>query len=198
MNALEKMSYAMGVAVGSNYLGTEWDAEAFAKGFQHMTGQQPLQLSMEEIQRQIELFQQKMERGASQAIEEEKRKGKAFLDANRMKEGVQETASGLQYKVIRTGSGKQPKADSPVTVHYVGRLLDGTVFDSSRERGDNPISFALNQVISGWTEGLQLMREGAIFEFYIPSHLAYGDRGAGQLIRGGATLVFEVELIEVG
>ena len=97
MNELEKMSYAMGVAVGSKYLGTEWDAEAFAKGFQHMTGQQPLQLSMEEIQRQIELFQQKMERGASQAIEEEKRKGKAFLDANRMKEGVQETASGLQY-----------------------------------------------------------------------------------------------------
>ena len=85
-----------------------------------------------------------------------------------------------------------------MTVHYVGRLLDGTVFDSSRERGDSPISFALNQVISGWTEGLQLMREGGLYEFYIPSHLAYGDRGAGQLIKGGATLVFEVELIAVG
>ena len=198
MNDLEKKSYAMGVAIGSNYVGTEWDAAAFADGFMNITSRQPLKLDMEEIQRQLELFQQQMDRGASQAIEEEKRKGKAFLDANRMKEGVQETASGLQYKMIRTGSGKQPKADSPVTVHYVGRLLDGTVFDSSRERGDNPISFALNQVISGWTEGLQLMREGAIFEFYIPSHLAYGDRGAGQLIKGGATLVFEVELIEVG
>ncbi|MBQ2489566.1 MAG: FKBP-type peptidyl-prolyl cis-trans isomerase [Bacteroidales bacterium] len=195
---MEKKSYAMGVAVGSNYVGTEWDAAAFADGFMNITSRQPLKLDMEEIQRQLELFQQQMDRGASQAIEEEKRKGKAFLDANRMKEGVQETASGLQYKVLRLGTGKSPKADSPVTVHYVGRLLDGTVFDSSRERGDSPISFALNQVISGWTEGLQLMREGGLYEFYIPSHLAYGDRGAGQLIKGGATLVFEVELIAVG
>ena len=183
MNDLEKKSYAMGVAIGSNYVGTEWDAAAFADGFMNITSRQPLKLDMEEIQRQLELFQQQMDRGASQAIEEEKRKGKAFLDANRMKEGVQETASGLQYKVLRLGTGKSPKADSPVTVHYVGRLLDGTVFDSSRERGDSPISFALNQVISGWTEGLQLMREGGLYEFYIPSHLAYGDRGAGQLIR---------------
>lgn len=198
MNDLEKKSYAMGVAVGSNYVGTEWDAAAFADGFMNITSRQPLKLDMEEIQRQLELFQQQMDRGASQAIEEEKRKGKAFLDANRVKEGVQETASGLQYKVLRLGTGKSPKADSPVTVHYVGRLLDGTVFDSSRERGDSPISFALNQVISGWTEGLQLMREGGLYEFYIPSHLAYGDRGAGQLIKGGATLVFEVELIAVG
>ncbi|MCR5190232.1 MAG: FKBP-type peptidyl-prolyl cis-trans isomerase [Bacteroidales bacterium] len=195
---MEKKSYAMGVAVGSNYVGTEWDAAAFADGFMNITSRQPLKLDMEEIQRQLELFQQQMDRGASQAIEEEKRKGKAFLDANRMKEGVQETASGLQYKVLRLGTGKSPKADSPVTVHYVGRLLDGTVFDSSRERGDSPISFALNQVISGWTEGLQLMREGGLYEFYIPSHLAYGNRGAGQLIKGGATLVFEVELIAVG
>ncbi|MBQ5532786.1 MAG: FKBP-type peptidyl-prolyl cis-trans isomerase [Bacteroidales bacterium] len=195
---MEKKSYAMGVAIGSNYVGTEWDAAAFADGFMNITSRQPLKLDMEEIQRQLELFQQQMDRGASQAIEEEKRKGKAFLDANRMKEGVQETTSGLQYKVLRLGTGKSPKADSPVTVHYVGRLLDGTVFDSSRERGDSPISFALNQVISGWTEGLQLMREGGLYEFYIPSHLAYGDRGAGQLIKGGATLVFEVELIAVG
>ena len=198
MDDLEKKSYAMGVAIGSNYVGTEWDAAAFADGFMNITSRQPLKLDMEEIQRQLELFQQQMDRGASQVIEEEKRKGKAFLDANRMKEGVQETASGLQYKVLRLGTGKSPKADSPVTVHYVGRLLDGTVFDSSRERGDSPISVALNQVISGWTEGLQLMREGGLYEFSIPSHLAYGDRGAGQVIKGGATLVFEVELIAVG
>ncbi len=198
MNDLEKKSYAMGVAIGSNYVGTEWDAAAFAEGFMNITSRQQLKLEMEEIQRQLELFQRQMDRGASQAVEEEKRKGKAFLDTNRMKEGVQETASGLQYKVLRFGTGKSPKADSPVTVHYVGRLLDGTVFDSSRERGDSPISFALNQVISGWTEGLQLMKEGGLYEFYIPSHLAYGDRGAGQLIKGGATLVFEVELIAVG
>ncbi|MBO4282742.1 MAG: FKBP-type peptidyl-prolyl cis-trans isomerase [Bacteroidales bacterium] len=198
MNDLEKKSYAMGVAIGSNYMDTEWDAEAFAKGFQHMTGQQPLMLSMEEIQRQIELFQQEREQGSTRVIEEEKRKGKAFLEANKVKADVRETASGLQYKVIREGKGKKPGATDSVTVHYVGRLLDGTVFDSSRERGDSPISFALNQVISGWTEGLQLMQEGAVYELYIPSHLAYGDRGAGQLIKGGATLVFEVELLEVG
>ena len=198
MTDLEKKSYAMGVAIGSNYMNTEWDANAFANGFMHMTAQQPLLLSMEEIQHQIELFQEEMEKGAQQGVDEEKAKGKAFLEANRAKEGVKETASGLQYKVVREGKGKRPKADSMVTVHYVGTLTDGRVFDSSRERGDNPISFALNQVISGWTEGLQLMQEGSIYEFYIPSHLAYGDRGAGQMIKGGATLVFEVELIEVG
>lgn len=198
MTDLEKKSYAMGVAIGSNYMGTAWDADAFAKGFMHMTAQQPLLLGMEEIQHQIELFQEEMEKGAQKGVDEEKARGKAFLEANRKKEGVKETASGLQYKVVREGKGRSPKATSTVTVHYVGTLLDGTVFDSSRERGDNPISFALNQVISGWTEGLQLMQEGAVYEFYIPSDLAYEDRGAGQMIRGGATLVFEVELIEVG
>ena len=198
MTDLEKKSYAMGVAIGSNYMGTAWDADAFAKGFMHMTAQQPLLLGMEEIQHQIELFQEEMEKGAQKGVDEEKARGKAFLEVNRQKEGVKETASGLQYKVVREGKGKRPKATSTVTVHYVGTLLNGTVFDSSRERGDNPISFALNQVISGWTEGLQLMQEGAVYEFYIPSHLAYGDRGAGQMIKGGATLVFEVELIEVG
>lgn len=197
MTDLEKKSYAMGVAIGSNYMGTTWDANAFANGFLHMTAQQQLLLSMEEIQHQIELFQEEMEKGAQQGVEEEKAKGKVFMEANRSKEGVKETASGLQYKVVREGKGKSPKATSTVTVHYVGTLLDGKVFDSSRERGDNPISFALNQVISGWTEGLQLMQEGSVYEFYIPSHLAYGDRGAGQMIKGGATLIFEVELIEV-
>lgn len=198
MNDLEKKSYAMGVAIGSNYIDTEWDAEAFAQGFLHMTNRQSLLLDMEEIQRQLELFQQEREHGNVKAVEEEKAKGKAFLEANKAKEGVKETVSGLQYKVIREGNGKKPAATDSVTVHYVGTLLDGTVFDSSRERGDSPVSFALNQVISGWTEGLQLMREGAVYTFYIPSHLAYGDRGAGQLIKGGATLVFEVELLEVG
>lgn len=198
MNDLEKKSYAMGAAIGSNYMGTEWDAKAFAEGFMHMVSHQPLSLSMDEIQHQLEIFQTEMEKGAQKGVEEEKAKGKAFLEANKKKEGIHETASGLQYEILREGKGKRPNANSPVTVHYTGTLLDGTVFDSSRERGDNPISFALNQVISGWTEGLQLMQEGALYKFYIPSHLAYGDRGAGSQIKGGATLIFEVELIEVG
>ena len=198
MTDLEKKSYAVGVAIGSNYIGTKWDEAAFAKGFTHMASNQPLLMSMEEIQQQLEMFQNGTNSEDAEIIKANKEAGKAFLAENKKKEGVKETASGLQYKVIREGNGKRPKATDPVTVHYEGRLLDGTVFDSSRERGDNPISFALNQVIAGWTEGVQLMQEGAIYEFYIPSHLAYGDRGAGSQIKGGATLVFEVELIEVG
>lgn len=198
MTDLEKKSYAIGVAIGSNYIGTKWDESAFAKGFCHMASNQPLLLSMEEIQEQIEMFQNDKNSEETKTIQANKEAGKTFLAENLKKEGVKETGSGLQYKVIREGNGIRPKATDSVTVHYVGRLLDGTIFDSSRERGDNPISFALNQVISGWTEGVQLMQEGAIYEFYIPSHLAYGDRGAGGLIKGGATLIFEVELIEVG
>ncbi len=123
-------------------------------------------------------------------------KGEAFLAENRKKEGVVETASGLQYKIIRQGNGKQPTAENTVEVHYHGTLIDGTVFDSSVVR-KKTIEFPLNQVIPGWTEGVQLMKEGAKYEFYIPSHLAYGDQGAGNLIKGGATLIFEVELFKV-
>lgn len=119
--------------------------------------------------------------------------GKAFLEANRQQEGVVETASGLQYLVLEKGSGEShPKASDTVTVHYHGTLIDGTVFDSSVERGE-PISFPLNQVIKGWTEGLQLMVVGEKTRFFIPSSLAYGNRSAGK-ISGGSTLIFDVEL----
>ena len=107
-----------------------------------------------------------------------------------------ETASGLQYKVVKEGTGKKPLATDKVKVHYKGTLLDGTVFDSSYDRGE-PITFPLNGVIKGWTEGLQLMSEGSKYILYIPSDLGYGDRGAGAQIKPGATLIFEVELLEV-
>ncbi len=124
--------------------------------------------------------------------------GKAFLEANAKLDGVSTTDSGLQYKVLRPGdeAGKQPGPRSKVTVNYEGRHLDGRIFDSSWQRNE-PIQFKLNQVIKGWTEGLQLMREGAKYQLYIPSHLAYGERGAGAAIGPDETLIFDVELLKV-
>lgn len=121
--------------------------------------------------------------------------GIAFLAENKLKEGVKETESGLQYRVINEGEGEHPGAEDVVEVHYTGRLIDGTVFDSSVERGES-IKFPLNGVIPGWTEGVQLMKPGAKYEFVIPSNLAYGERNSGP-IPGGSTLVFEVELISI-
>ena len=123
-------------------------------------------------------------------------KGEAFLHENASKEGVHVTPSGLQYKVLTDGTGRSPSATDTVKVQYRGTLLDGTEFDSSYKR-NQPIEFALNQVIPGWTEGVQLMAEGAKYEFYIPSNLAYGRRGAGGVIGPDETLIFEVELLKV-
>ena len=121
---------------------------------------------------------------------------KKFLEENAKKEGVKTTESGLQYTVIKEGEGAKPKATDTVKVHYKGTLVDGTEFDSSYKRGE-PISFPLNGVIKGWTEGLQLMPVGSTYRFFIPSDLGYGDRGAGADIPGGAALIFDVELIEI-
>ena len=123
-------------------------------------------------------------------------KGETFLKDNAAKEGVTVTPSGLQYKVLAEGAGRSPKATDTVKVHYRGTLLDGTELDSSYKRNQS-IEFALNQVIAGWTEGVQLMKEGAKYEFYIPSNLAYGRRGAGGVIGPEETLIFEVELLKV-
>ncbi len=121
-----------------------------------------------------------------------------FLEENKKKEGVKTTESGLQYKVITEGSGAKPSATDEVTVHYTGMLTDGRVFDSSVERGQ-PISFPLNRVIAGWTEGLQLMSEGSKYTLFIPSALGYGEQGApGSIIEPNATLIFDVELIKIG
>jgi FKBP-type peptidyl-prolyl cis-trans isomerase len=123
-------------------------------------------------------------------------KGEKFLAENKSKEGVKTTASGLQYKIVKEGTGKSPQATDSVLVHYEGKLLDGSVFDSSIKRNE-PISFPLNRVIPGWTEGLQLLKEGGKAILYIPSKLAYGSRGAGGAIGPDETLIFEVELLKV-
>ena len=132
----------------------------------------------------------------AKSAEENKAEGEAFLAENGKKEGVITTASGLQYKILKEGNGASPKATSSVTVHYKGTTIDGNEFDSSYKRG-TPATFPLNRVIAGWTEGLQLMKEGASYEFYIPSDLAYGSRGAGRDIGPNSTLIFDVELIKV-
>jgi FKBP-type peptidyl-prolyl cis-trans isomerase FkpA len=123
-------------------------------------------------------------------------RGEKFLQENAAKEGVVTTPSGLQYKIVREGEGRRPSASDTVVVHYRGTLIDGTEFDSSYKRGE-PIEFPLNRVIAGWTEGVQLMQEGAEFRFFIPSKLAYGSRGAGRVIGPNEALIFDVELLEV-
>jgi FKBP-type peptidyl-prolyl cis-trans isomerase len=198
MTQEEKKSYALGIAVGINYkqMGIKVDDVAFGKGFSDMLNDRKPELSEREIQQALDAFQNDIEKENTLRTEAEKEKGRKFLEENKQKYGVIETQSGLQYKVIKESIGKKPVQTDTVEVHYHGKLLDGTVFDSSVERGKK-ITFPLKQVIQGWQEGLQLMSEGSKFEFYIPPHLAYGDKGAGDTIKGGSTLIFEVELFKV-
>ena len=197
MTETEKISYALGADIGGSLkgLGLDLNLESFMQGVSDaMNGQN--KFSPEELQAIFQLVNQKVQEKQNNAMASEKEKGAKFLAENKKQPGVIETASGLQYKVVKMGDGPKPTATDKVKVHYHGTLIDGTVFDSSVERGE-PITFPLNGVIRGWTEGVQLMPVGSKFIFYIPSELAYGDRGAGQIIKGGATLIFEVELLEI-
>jgi FKBP-type peptidyl-prolyl cis-trans isomerase FklB len=152
---------------------------------------------MKEVMMQFrQQLMQKVHAQAKVDGEKNAKSGETFLAENAKKEGVKTTASGLQYKVVKSGTGKTPKADSKVKVHYHGTLANGEVFDSSVERGE-PVTFAVNQVIAGWTEALQLMKEGDKWQLVIPSKLAYGERGAGGKIGPNAVLIFDVELLEI-
>lgn len=192
----KKGSYALGLVVASNMQDQGLDSlelEAITTAFEDVILNRQLKMEIEEAEAVVqEYVQQAMEVKQAQLKEE----SLAFLAENKTKEGIIETESGLQYKVITAGTGKSPQNGDRVTVHYTGKLTDGTVFDSSVERGE-PITFAINQVIPGWTEALQLMREGDKWILYIPYDLAYGERGAGPQIPPYATLVFEVELLGV-
>ena len=200
-SASEKVGYSLGfmMAEGNKDAVKDLNLNTFEKGFRDgyegnesaLTQEQMQQVLMDYQKEQEEQFVKDMETKAT----ENKAAGTAFLAENAKKEGVKQTESGLQYKVIKAGTGKSPKATDVVEVNYEGKLLDGTVFDSSYERGE-PIEFPLNQVIAGWTEGLQLMKEGGKYEFYIPSDIAYGEAGnAG--IEPNSTLIFTVELLKV-
>ena len=193
---MNKISYALGLGIGQQLKSMnieDFSIEDFSKSISDvMSGKEPA-ISSREAQAMLnEYFQKKEKEQAQSAIAE----GKVYLEQNAKREGVTQTKSGLQYEVLTEGTGKSPKATDTVRCHYEGRLLDGTAFDSSYKRGE-PADFGLNQVIPGWTEGVQLMKEGAKFRFHIPYLLAYGERGAGAQIPPYSTLVFDVELIKV-
>ncbi|PYJ26308.1 MAG: hypothetical protein DME90_12025 [Verrucomicrobia bacterium] len=154
------------------------------------------QLTQDQVKDVMTQFEKDMEQKQKDAGDKNKTEGAKFLEENKKKEGVKTTASGLEYKVIKEGTGAQPKATDMVTVNYRGTLIDGTEFDSSYKRGQ-PATFPLNGVIKGWTEGLQLMKQGGKYQFFVPSNLAYGERAVGPDIAPNATLIFEVELLDV-
>lgn len=200
---MDKVSYALGLGIGrqlQDLCGEDLNINDFTQAVRDLlTGNH---LAIDEIEGQqlvIEFLQHRdAERKSEQAKlgEAAKREGEEYLEKNAARSGVTVLPSGLQYEVVREGTGRKPKATDSVKCHYEGTLVDGTVFDSSRRRGE-PAVFPLNGVIRGWTEGLQLMQEGAVYRFFIPYNLAYGENGAGASIPPYAALVFEVELIEV-
>ena len=193
---MDKLSYAWGLAMGQQLKGmgvATLEFDSFVNGLKSVYGEGKSEMEPEEAHKLINEYLQSLQEKMAAAVKEEAKK---FFDENRGKEGVKETASGLQYVVEKEGTGAQPSATDEVTVHYTGKLLDGTVFDSSVNRGE-PATFPLNRVIPGWTEGVQLMKEGAKYRFFIPSDLAYGPQGIPNAIPPHATLIFEVELIKV-
>ena len=201
---MDKLSYALGLGIGQQLAqmgaGEFLNISDFAQSITDVLQGNELQVPHREAQQIVnEYFQQqeqKMQAERQQKGKAAKEEGEKYLAENAKKDGVITTPSGLQYQVLRQGNGKRPTAKDTVKCHYEGFLIDGTVFDSSVQRGE-PATFGLQQVIAGWTEGLQLMQEGAKYRFFIPYRLAYGEGGAGQLIPPFAALIFDVELIEV-
>ncbi len=197
-NQKDKISYIVGMDIGNNLkkqsIGV--NPKVLAKGIEDaLAGAKPL-LTEQEIQETMMAFQKEMLAKQAEVAKKNKTEGEAFLAENKKKEGVKTLPSGLQYKVIKAGTGKKPKSSDTVTVNYRGTLIDGTEFDSSYKRGQ-PATFQVSGVIPGWTEALQLMEEGAKWQLFIPSNLAYGERGAGGAIGPNATLLFEIELVSV-
>ena len=199
----DKVSYSIGMDIGMTLKNQsiEVDHAILARGIKDsMSGQKPL-MAEQEIRDTIAAFQKEMmakqQELAKQMGEKNKKQGEAFLAENKKKEGVKTLASGLQYKVIKAGTGKKPKATDTVSTNYRGTLIDGTEFDSSARRG-KPATFPVKGVIAGWTEALQLMEEGAKWQLFVPSNLGYGERGTpGGPIGPNATLIFDIELISI-
>lgn len=202
-NKLDRLSYALGLSMGNNFRSSginEINVGDFTDGVAAVfSGAQP-KMSYDEAKEVIRVFftdlEEKQKAEAAKMAEVNKVAGEEFLAKNGLRAEVTTLPSGLQYEVIETGNGVQPTASDQVEVHYTGRLIDGTVFDSSVERGV-PATFGVTQVIAGWVEALQLMKAGSKWRLYIPSGLAYGAQGAGQIIGPNATLIFDVELIKV-
>ena len=200
---LDRISYALGLSMGNNFRSSGIESinvADFADGVAAVYAGATPKMSYDEAKAVIQKFftemDAKQKAAAAKMGEVNAQAGKAFLEENAKREEVSVTASGLQYEVLEEGTGATPTSADRVIVHYTGKLIDGTVFDSSVERGE-PAAFGVTQVISGWVEALQMMKEGAKWRLYIPSELAYGANGAGNLIGPNATLIFDVELIKI-
>lgn len=200
---MDKVSYALGLGIGQQLAqmgATDLNVDDFAQSIKDVLAGAELKVSHRDAQQIVQEYFAKKEASMNAERAEKgkaaKEEGEKYLAENAKKEGVITTASGLQYQVLKEGNGKKPSAKDSVKCHYEGFLIDGTVFDSSVQRGE-PAVFGLQQVIAGWTEGLQLMSEGGKYRFFIPYRLAYGEGGAGAMIPPFATLIFDVELIEV-
>lgn len=195
-DTLSKVSYALGTLMATNLKAQGGDSlklDCLAEGFKDVYAGGDLKIKQEEG---MPIVQAYMQRVASEKAEHVKVANELYLENNKKEAGVVTTASGLQYKVVTTGKGKMPKATDNVTVHYVGKLIDGTVFDSSRDRNE-PATFNVSGIITGWTEALQLMHEGDRWTIVLPASIGYGEQGAGSQIPPHATLIFDVELIKV-
>ncbi len=193
----DKVSYSIGVNIGMNLSRQKVpvNADALSAGVKDGIAGKP-QMTEAEMKETMTAFEKDMMEQQKVAGEKNATDGAKFLEENKKKDGVKTTPSGLQYKSLKEGSGPQPKATDMVTVNYRGTLIDGTEFDSSYKRGE-PATFPLNGVIKGWTEGLQLMKKGSKYQFFIPANLAYGERSPGAGIPPNSTLIFEVELLDV-
>ena len=200
---LDRISYALGLSMGNNFRSSgiqKLDVQDFADGvaavFSGETPRMTYDEAKEEIRKYFTAMEERQRAEAAKMGEVNEKAGKEFLEGNGKREGVHTTPSGLQYEVLEQGDGPKPEPTDQVVVHYTGKLIDGTVFDSSVERGE-PATFGVTQVIPGWVEALQLMSAGSKWRLFIPSALAYGPQGAGGIIGPNATLIFDVELIKV-
>ena len=193
---MDKISYALGLSLGNNLLGSgvaDLNVAELTTGIQDVLDKKQPKISYQEAQEVINKYFEELQ---GKAFEKNVSEGKAFLEANGKRGEVVTLKSGLQYEILKEGNGPIPKANNTVKVHYHGTLIDGTVFDSSVQRGQ-PANFGVTQVISGWVEALQLMPVGSKWKLFIPSNLAYGSQGAGQHIGPHTTLIFDVELLGI-
>lgn len=193
---MDKVSYALGLSIGNNFMSSgikNLNFESFLKGMQDVVNGAPAEISYEEAQQLLNDYFGKLQ---DERLDLNLKAGEEFLAINKNKPGVVTLPSGLQYEILKKGEGAVPTATDQVKCHYHGTLIDGTVFDSSVERGQ-PATFGVNQVIPGWVEALQLMPVGSKWKLFIPSNLAYGKSGAGQTIEPNSALVFEVEVLDI-
>ena len=193
---MDKVSYALGLSIGNNFQNSgikKLQVEDFVKGLEDVLGEKQPAISYEEAKQVINDYFMKLQQ---ERLEINKQAGAEFLEVNRHKAGVVELPSGLQYEILKQGTGAKPSASDKVKCHYHGTLINGTVFDSSVQRGE-PATFGVSQVIPGWVEALQLMPVGSKWRLFIPSNLAYGEHGAGDVIEPNSTLIFDVELLDI-